>query len=847
MARRAWLAIILAPLAYCAAPKKPFIDSTREELVRAVPDLADLQFDVNQDGLEPLLRSAGKILENSLGNLVNISAAEQINELRFDQNMSAVARLETFRYEIRLNPAGPENLFQEVRLDTSTNSTVRPATSQFLVLSYFYKLLNYLRPQYRDESQFRYLGRLDSGAQHYFIVAFSQHSDSALASHLAVAPNRTALLEGIAWIDAATNQIVRLRVDLLGTIDKFPFESVSTDILLSAVGFKSAKGPIVLPMRVTTDASFTSGQFHSVHRYAGYRAAEEDVSSVAASNDEDAYETLVKGIAALKNNDTNAAIAEFRASLRLNSSIPATHFNLAQALFGSGDLGGAETELRQAVKLVPESVLIHNLLGVVLGKRGDTAGAVAEFRACAQITPKEPNVHFNLAESLESTGDRAAALAEYRIASELAPGNGAFKSRYEQFERGSPASTIPGTTIKVDVSQIQVPVVVTDRDGHNVTGLTRDDFRVFEDGVEQKITAFSVEDSGLAGDPPAPQANARSERSARAPVLLRKPEIRQTYVICIDTLHSAAHNLMSFRESLLKFFRTERAADSQYILVAMGTSLELLQDTTSDPEKILKVIEGKQFQKVFLDSRKAAGNFDLAAFRDTLQRVRAACDSGDPACIDKMFLPAEARELASEDRIFNMSYFDQFKTLVERLKDAPGRRSIVLISDGFPIVPGKEPLDLLIAYFPEFRSLMPEALDRMQELDPVLRLAANNNIPIYTIDSRGLYPSPFFDASSKGPRRNKVAEVMTTLDNVSLEAGNTLAEIADVTGGTAFRNNNNLVRGLQLAFADGRQYYMLSYASSNASTDGKFRHISVKVRDPKMSVKAKRGYWAASN
>lgn len=846
MARSAWLALVIAPLVCGAASPKPFLDCTREELVRAVPDLEGIQFDADQDGLEPILLASGKSLDNSFANLVNIQAAEQINELRFDQNMSAVARREAFRYEIKRTRAGPENVFQEVRLDTS-NSPVRPATSQFLVLSYFYKLLNYMRPHYREESKFRYLGRLDSGEQHYLIIAFSQHSNSTLASHLSVSPDRTAPLEGIAWIDAATDQIVRLRVDLLGPIEKFPFESVSTDILLAPFNFKSAQGPILLPMRVVTSASFPSGQFHSVHRYTGYRAGEDDVSSVAPSNEEDAYETLAKGIASLKNNDTTAAIAEFRASLRLDSSIPATHFNLAKALFGSGDLAGAEAELRQAVKLVPESVLIHNLLGVVLGKRGDTAGAMAEFRTCAQITPNEPNVHFNLAESLESLGDRPAALAEYRMASELAPGNATFKSRYEQFQRGGPVATVPGTTIKVDVSQIQVPVIVTDKDGHHVTALTRDDFRVFEDGVEQRITAFSVEDSGLVEGSPASKANARSERSARDPVSLRKPEIRQTYLICIDTLHTAASNLMSFRESLLKFFRGERAADSQYILVAMGTSLELLQDTTSDPEKILKAIESKQFQKVFLDSRKAAGNFDLAAFRDEVQRVRAACDSGDPECSQKMFLPGEARELASEDRVFNMSYFEQFNVLVERLRDAPGRRSILLISDGFPIVPGQEPLDLLIAYFPEFRSLMPEALDRMQELDPVLRLAANNNIPIYTIDSRGLYPSPFFDASSKGPRRNKVAAVMTILDNVSLEAGNTLTEIADVTGGMAFRNNNDLVKGLQAAFADGRQYYMLSYASSNAKADGKFRAISVKVRDPKMSVKAKRGYWAASN
>jgi hypothetical protein len=34
-------------------------------------------------------------------------------------------------------------------------------------------------------------------------------------------------------------------------------------------------------------------------------------------------------------------------------------------------------------------------------------------------------------------------------------------------------------------------------------------------------------------------------------------------------------------------------------------------------------------------------------------------------------------------------------------------------------------------------------------MEPVLQLAANSNIPVYTIDSRGLYTSPYFDAGQQ--------------------------------------------------------------------------------------------------
>jgi VWFA-related protein len=135
----------------------------------------------------------------------------------------------------------------------------------------------------------------------------------------------------------------------------------------------------------------------------------------------------------------------------------------------------------------------------------------------------------------------------------------------------------------------------------------------------------------------------------------------------------------------------------------------------------------------------------------------------------------------------------------------------------------------------------------MQELDPVVRLAANSNIPIYTIDWRGLDTSPFFDASNPGGSPRLMPAVLSIMDSDASEAGGTLSEIAGATGGTAFQNSNDILTGLQRAFADGRQYYVLAYVPGNSNTDGKFHAISVRLRDKKLFVKAKRGYWALAN
>ena len=346
------------------------------------------------------------------------------------------------------------------------------------------------------------------------------------------------------------------------------------------------------------------------------------------------------------------------------------------------------------------------MLGIVLSKRGDLPGAIAEFGTSARIQPQEAPVHFNLGQALEKSGDRTAALEEYRTASHLAPENAGFKKRYELLEHAK-ASPAPEATIKVEVRQVLVPVIVTDKEGHHVSGLTRPDFQVFEDGVEQKISGFSVEDAELTaaaavpGMAPAPESTAAQAAPAALP---QAAPARRTYLICIDSLHTSFGNLVYVRQALSKLFRSERAGDSLYAVLALGASTQVVQDTTPDPEKALQAIESKNFQKSFLASQKGSAQAQMLEFRHTLDEVRHACDTGQPECARKTQLPAQANQIALEDRVYARSFLSQFYSAVKELSHTTGRRTIVFISDGFQLVPGKQAFELLAAYFPEFQS-----------------------------------------------------------------------------------------------------------------------------------------------
>ena len=493
---------------------------------------------------------------------------------------------------------------------------------------------------------------------------------------------------------------------------------------------------------------------------------------------------------------------------------------------------------------------------------GDAKASLEEFREAVKLAPKDPNAHFNLGEALARTGDSDHAVEELRTASTLTPEDAGLARLLNVVE-----AKLAPNTIKVDVRQVLVPVVVTDRDGHPVTGLTQKDFRVFEDGVEQKISGFNVESLSLSGSPKeeTPRAIPVGVRGPSAsPAAASKAAVRRTYLICIDTLHASFKNFEAVRASLVKLFQAERPGDSQYVVVALGTSAQMVVNVTPDPAAVLAVFESKRMQKIFLDGQQGGLNAEMERFRRDLVQTRQACDL---VAQDKLFqgkcesgmLRANlmTTEIAELERTLTAGFLRGFGGLISQLARARDRRTVVLISDGFGIEPGHEAYSLVNAYFPvASHCLVPATVNcppsgrmtasRMQEeFEPILRIAAQSNVTIDTIDSRGLYGQAAFDAANPGNPLSVDGAVGRVERGEAASAGNTLAEIADATGGTAFHDNNNLLGGLERAFADAREYYTIAYVSANENLDGKFRSITVQVPNRGATVKAKRGYWAA--
>lgn len=428
-------------------------------------------------------------------------------------------------------------------------------------------------------------------------------------------------------------------------------------------------------------------------------------------------------------------------------------------------------------------------------------------------------------------------------------------------QTAKPAQQESVPTFKVEVNQVLVPVIVTDPKGHYVTGLKESDFQVLEDGQPQKLVAFSTEKQGASRLLLPHPAEGEAAGPALAPAPAGKAGAR-TYLVCLDALNSSFGNFNRVRSSLRKLFKHEEAAGSEYALVAVGRTPMVIQDLTHDPSAVLEALKSKDLQRAIAQSEKSNLQEQESELEKMLEdycqrcpcagaRSSGSADAGVCSGYQRRIF-MWARGAADHSNLETVNFLRNLRALVLRLGTRPGKRSVILISDGFSEDPGRQLFSMMAQYFQDAGVILEGfTTDTRVMLQEIIRSALELNVTFYTLDSRGLYlpPSAGYDASSDirvtrqtiliPPAIQQQKEMQASAD------ADALRELAATTGGVFYSNSNNLFKGLEQAFADGREYYLLAYVSNRPAGDQKFRSIEVRVNHKNLDVRAKKGYWPA--
>ena len=368
-------------------------------------------------------------------------------------------------------------------------------------------------------------------------------------------------------------------------------------------------------------------------------------------------------------------------------------------------------------------------------------------------------------------------------------------------------------TIRVDVQQVLVPVVVTDKKGHHVSGLKAADFQVFEDGVRQDIAAFTTD---------------RPEAATSG--------ARQTFVICIDTLHASPANAARVRQALESLFEGERPAGAQYVLIGIGRQLQVLQPATVNPAEVREDSQRGVAEcrgRYGLGGAGGRGAEHPPAAMDEFCN-RCACSNGARSCDSE--IDTLKQTLDGEAERWNAplnGLAGQFKSVVEELAKLPTGRTLILVSDGFNLDAKREFYAAVTAYLPERAQFKLDDASHSEPFHEALKVAASATFP-FTIDSRtpgstpsnpgggptdattsGMGPDGSSDplGTNRRPRNaSPVGAMPRTVTASHLEESASMREAAQVTGGVYFHESGEMLKQLRSAVSDGREYYVLAYA-----------------------------------
>jgi VWFA-related protein len=350
-------------------------------------------------------------------------------------------------------------------------------------------------------------------------------------------------------------------------------------------------------------------------------------------------------------------------------------------------------------------------------------------------------------------------------------------------------------TFRAGARAIEVDAFVTDRDGRFVRGLTRDDFEVLEDGQPQAISAFT-----MVSVPVETAARARDRRptTVDSDVVTNSIEGR-VYVMLLDTpglrIPDVAHVTRD------QMFRLSINVARRFVNEALGPD---------DRMAVILVQENRS---------------DAQSFTSNKALLRAAIDRLRP---DQQ--PAEAFGAAGPycdlGRLRNT--YEVLQTVAERLGATTGRRKTILW------VNGRVPLDASTeCVLPDGRIDAQASMLSFMHRD-ALSIATRNNVVIYPIDPVGLNADP-----TVGNLRGVAEAPHLRIARVAALRG-----IAEDTGGEAIINTNNFSGNFERLVQANSTYYLLGYQPPRDHRDGQFHTITVRVRRPGLSVRARKGYLA---
>jgi VWFA-related protein len=425
----------------------------------------------------------------------------------------------------------------------------------------------------------------------------------------------------------------------------------------------------------------------------------------------------------------------------------------------------------------------------------------------------------------------------------------------------------------VEVNVVNVDVYAVDKNGNRVMDLKQSDFQVFEDGKPVGISNFAVVEKGRSHTEETPAAPQPSPSPAAS-----SPEDAWNLVVFFDNFNIKPNNRTRALQQVREFLAREMAPGDRVMLVTQDLKLKVRLPFTGDARAIAQALT--EIENLAVHGVENEGS-RRHAFQEmmTIQEI-ALSDPDLPPCPRHIAQPAHNYAAARRQEV--QRAVAGLTLVTNSLSGVPGRKAVLHVSDGLPLIPGDElfqflaelcggsgtagigstggptsagagprmPADVNQVF--DARQLGPLAYNAADEapLDAqsynvakeLQTLAAHANahrVTMYTLQASGLQ-GPDASEASQGPADRmfqfpSIGAVLRASHRDSLQL------LADETGGRSILDTNNFLPDLSRMRQDFESYYSLGYAPAHTG-DGRQHRIEVKVKRPGVQLRYRQSY-----
>jgi VWFA-related protein len=383
---------------------------------------------------------------------------------------------------------------------------------------------------------------------------------------------------------------------------------------------------------------------------------------------------------------------------------------------------------------------------------------------------------------------------------------------------------------------VEVRVVVRDSKGQPVSGLNREGFEVLDNGKPQAITSFSVESPRHATAPVSAAAVSPGETSPPSGAVAPAPRFVAFF---FDDMNMRLGDLVPARTAAEIFIKGGLEHGNRIGVFTSSSFVTL--EFTNDTAKLLSALaqlrprfkpsdDGSTacprispYQAHLIINMNDQQAFDLAV----AEGIALGCLRSAPRSMLGSIVQNRANEILSVTESFSQDTIGSISQVIRYLGKMPGRRTLLLASSGF---------------------LTSTSLLRRRQ-DNLIDVALRAGVVINSLDAKGLVAVAPGGDPAQGRSIALRPDMMAYADSLRSEErevfGDTLAILAQGTGGRFFHNNNDLDRGIRELVEAPEITYVLGFSPENLKHDGSYHSLKVKMLGAvPFHVEARRGYFA---